>query len=178
MQTLVNTTEDDINVNGIHFSVGLSTFLQSLMVTKRLQKVSRKLGLESLFWFATPEPIICHYVTIAFTISILLLRSKLSSWPSLSICEQNETRKPNRVVIIFVDYKLLFSLEVSNPNLCTWETVANPSVLSAFWVDFLECPTWSDIVSGCKVHWIWWGKCCVHIYCTCFLIFIEIHWFR
>jgi hypothetical protein len=81
-----------------------------------------------------------------------LLRSNLSSWPSLIICEQNETRKPNNVVIIiFVDYKLFFSLEVSNPNLCRLETAANPSVLSVFWVVFLSvCPTWSDIVSGCK----------------------------
>jgi len=46
--------------------------------------------------------------------SILLLRSNLSIRPCLSICEQKETSKPNRVVIIiFVDYKLFFSLEVS-----------------------------------------------------------------
>ena len=84
--------------------------------------------------------------------SILLLKSNLSSWPCLSICEQNETRKPNHVVIIiFVDYKLFFSLEVSNPDLCTLEAAANPSVLSVLWVDSLSvCPTWSDIVSGCK----------------------------
>jgi len=32
-----------------------------MMVTKRLLKVCRKLGLESLlFWFPTPKPIICH----------------------------------------------------------------------------------------------------------------------
>ena len=130
-----------------------------------------------LFWFVTPEPIICHLVKIGCTTSILLLRSKLSSWLSLNICEQNETRKRNRVVIIFVDYKLFFSLEVSNPNLCRLEAVANPSVLSVFWADFLwVCRTWSDIVSGCKGYWIWWGKYCVHIYCACFLIFIEIHW--
>jgi hypothetical protein len=84
--------------------------------------------------------------------SILLLRSNLSSWPSLSICEQNETRKTNHgVIIIFVDYKSFFSLEVSNPDLCRLEAAANPSVLSALWVDFLSvCPTWSDIMSGCK----------------------------
>jgi len=84
--------------------------------------------------------------------SILLLRSKLSSRLSLSICAQNESRKPNRVVvIIFVDYKLFFSLAVSNPDVCTLEAAANPSVLSVLCVDFLwVCPTWSDIVSGCK----------------------------
>ena len=89
---------------------------------------------------------------IGCVISILLLRSKLSSWLSLSICEQNETRKRNHVVIIiFVDYKSFFSLEVSNPDLCRLEAAANPSVLSVLWVDFLSvCPTWSDIVSGCK----------------------------
>ena len=81
-----------------------------------------------------------------------LLRSNLSSWLSLSICEQNETRKPNHdVIIIIVDYKSFFSLEVSNPDLCRLEAAANPSVLSVLWVDFLSvCPTWSDIVSGCK----------------------------
>jgi len=49
----------------------------------------------------------------------------------LSICEQNETRKPNHVVIIiFVDYKVFFSLEVSNPDLSRLEAAINPSVLS------------------------------------------------
>jgi len=61
----------------------------------------------------------------------------------LSICEQNETRKPNHVVIIiFVDYKVFFSLEVSNPDLSRLEAAANPSVLSVLCVDFLSvCPT-------------------------------------
>ena len=35
MQTLVNIAEDDLNVNGVHYNVGLSTFLQSMMVTKK-----------------------------------------------------------------------------------------------------------------------------------------------
>jgi len=49
----------------------------------------------------------------------------------LSICEQNETRKTNHVVIIiFVDYKSFFSLEVSNPDLSRLEAAANPNVLS------------------------------------------------
>jgi hypothetical protein len=84
--------------------------------------------------------------------SILLLKSNLSSWPCLSICEQNETRKPNHAAkIIFVDYKSFFTLEVWNPDLCRWEAAANPSVLSVLWVDFLSvCPAWSDIMSGCK----------------------------
>ena len=130
------------------------------------------------FWFVTPEPIIFHLVKICCVTSILVVRSNLSSWPSLSVCEQNETRKPNHVKTIFVDYKLFFSLEVSNPDLCILETAANPNVLSVFWVDFLwVCPTWSDIVLWCKGYWIWWGECCVHIYYMCFLIFIIIHWF-
>ena len=33
MQTLVNTTEGDV-VNGVRYNVGLSTFLQSMMVMK------------------------------------------------------------------------------------------------------------------------------------------------
>ena len=33
MQTLVNTTEGDLVVNGVRYNVGL-TFLQSIMVTK------------------------------------------------------------------------------------------------------------------------------------------------
>jgi len=118
-------------------------------------------------------------VKIGCITSILLLGSKRSSWPSLSICEQNETRKPNCVDIPnFVHYKLFFSVEISNPNLCRLEAVANPTVHSVFWVDFLlVCPTWSDFVSECKVYWIRWGKCCVHMYCTCFLMIIKIHWF-
>jgi hypothetical protein len=45
-------------------------------------------------------------------------------------CEQNETRKPNHaVIIIFADYQLFFSLEVSNPDLCRLEAAASPSVL-------------------------------------------------
>ena len=128
-----------------------------------------------LFWFATPEPVISHQVKIGWVTTILLLRSNLSSWHY----EQNETRKPNHLVIaVFVDYKLLFSLEVSNPNLRRLDAVANSSVLSVIWVDFLwVCPTWSDIVSGCKGYWIRWGKCCVCICYMCFHIFIQIHWF-
>jgi len=54
---------------------------------------------------------------IGCVISILLLRSKLSSWLSLSICEQNETRKRNHVVIIiFVDYKSFFLIRGLKPQ--------------------------------------------------------------
>ena len=35
MQTFVNITEGDFIVNAIHWNVGLSTFLQSMMVTKK-----------------------------------------------------------------------------------------------------------------------------------------------
>jgi hypothetical protein len=57
----------------------------------------------------------------------------------LSICEPNETRKPNRVVIIiFVDFKLFFSVEVSNPDLFRLEAVAIPSALSIFELTFCE----------------------------------------
>ena len=149
------------------------------MVTKKITECIQETGAPKFFvLICNPRTYNLPLRNIAFTISILLLRSKLSSWPSLGICEQNETRKPNRAEIIFVDYKVLLSLEVSNPNICRLEAVANQSVLSVFWVDVLwDCPTWSDIVLGCKVHWIWWGKCCVHIHCMCFLISIEIHWF-
>jgi len=34
MHTLVNTTESDFVLNGVRYNVGLSTFLQSMMVTK------------------------------------------------------------------------------------------------------------------------------------------------
>ena len=79
---------------------------------------------------------------IGCVISILLVRSNLSSWPSLSICEQNETRK---------HYHLFSSLVVWNPDLSRLDAVAKPSVLSIFWVDFLwVCPNLSGIVSGCN----------------------------
>jgi len=46
---------------------------------------------------------------------------------------QNEIRKPTLVAMtVFVDYKVFFSLKVSNPDLCKLEAVANPSVLSVF----------------------------------------------
>jgi len=35
MQTLVNTTEGDFVENRVYLNVGLSTFLQSMLVTKR-----------------------------------------------------------------------------------------------------------------------------------------------
>jgi len=35
MQTLVNITECDFVVNGVHKNVGFSTFLQSMVVTKK-----------------------------------------------------------------------------------------------------------------------------------------------
>jgi len=44
MQTLENTTEDDLYVNGIHYSVGLSAFLQSMMVTKNITESIQKTG--------------------------------------------------------------------------------------------------------------------------------------
>jgi hypothetical protein len=51
----------------------------------------------------------------------------------LSICEQNETRKPNLVgAIAFVDYKLFSSSEVSNPDLCRLEAAFDPSIPSVF----------------------------------------------
>jgi hypothetical protein len=41
-----------------------------------------------------------------------------------------EARKPDRVIFVFVDYKLFFSLEVSDSDLCRFEAAVNPSVLS------------------------------------------------
>jgi len=35
MQILVNITEGDFVVNGVHYNVGLSTFVHSMMVTKK-----------------------------------------------------------------------------------------------------------------------------------------------
>ena len=44
MQTLVNITQNDFVVNGIHWNVGLSTFLQSMMVTKKSTESIQKIA--------------------------------------------------------------------------------------------------------------------------------------
>jgi hypothetical protein len=41
-------------------------------------------------------------------------------------------------VTVFVDYKLFFSLEVSNPNFCSLEAVANTVVPELTFCDFLQ----------------------------------------
>ena len=48
---------------------------------------------------------------------------------TLSVSQQNEVRKLNLVaVIMFVDYKLFSSSEISNPDLIRLEAAFNPSV--------------------------------------------------
>jgi hypothetical protein len=60
----------------------------------------------------------------------------------LSICGQNETRKPNHVVMtVFVDYKLLPLLEVSTPNLCSryFANLLLDSLLKSFSSNNFRC---------------------------------------
>ena len=78
----------------------LSTFLQSVMVTKKSTESIQKT--EAIKCVVS----ICNPITYNLPLSedrLLNLHSvtevKTERLPSLNICEQNETRKPNRVVV-------------------------------------------------------------------------------
>lgn len=93
---------------------------------------------------------------IGCVISIPLLRKKLGSWPMLSICGQNETRKPNHVVMtVFVDYKLLPLLEVSTPNLCSryFANLLLDSLLKSFSSNNFRCNDNLHVCVSARAFW-------------------------